>query len=42
MILTQPTMAYDAQIRAYRADYLAVCNPAEGAGSVLRFSRTED
>ena len=42
MILTEPSMAYDAQIQAYRADFLAAGNPAEGSGSVLRFSRTED
>ena len=42
MILTLPTMAYDAQIRAFRQDFLDADSPSEGTGSLLRYARTED
>ena len=42
MILTEPTMAYDAQIRAFRQDFLDAGSPSEGSGSLLRYERTAD
>ena len=42
MILTEPTMEYDAQIRAYRRDFLENGTAAEGTGSVLRYESTRD
>ncbi len=42
MILTEPTMEYDAQIQAYRKDFLDAGSPAEGTGSVLRCATTRE
>lgn len=42
MILTEPTMAYEAQIRAFRQDFLDAGSLSEGSGSLLRYERTED
>ena len=40
--LIEPTMEYDAQIRAYRQDFLDAGDLADGTGSVLRYERTQD
>ena len=42
MLLIEPTMEYDAQIQAYRKDFLDAGDLADGTGSVLRFERTRD
>ena len=42
MILTEPTMAYAAPLRAFRQDFLDAGSPSEGSGSLLRYERTED
>lgn len=42
MKLTEPTMAYDRQIQAYRREYLRSGASVSGAGSLMRFERTED
>lgn len=42
MLLIEPTMAYDAQIQAFRQDFLHRGGSMDGCGSLRRFDRTED
>lgn len=42
MRLIEPTMEYDAQIQAYRQDFLNDGSLADGTGSVLRYESTRD
>ncbi len=42
MKLIEPTMEYDAQIRAYRQDFLDNGSPTEGSGSILRYESTRE
>ena len=41
MLLIEPTMEYDAAIRAFRGDF-AANGDMDGSGSLRRFERTED
>ena len=42
MVLIEPTMAYDREIRAYREAFLACSDSMDGAGSLERFSEPRD
>ena len=42
MRLVEPSMEYDAQIRAYRQEFLSYGGSMDGCGSLRRFERTED
>ena len=42
MKLVEPSMEYDRQIQAYRQEFLSLGGTAHGAGSMLRFERTQD
>lgn len=42
MILIKPTMAYDAQIQAYRREFLTQGGSLDGCGSLRRFDDTRD
>ncbi len=42
MKLIEPSMAYDAQIQAYRKEFLEYGGSMDGCGSLRRFDRTED
>ena len=42
MKLVAPSMEYDAQIQAFRNDFLAYGGSMDGCGSLRRFDRTQD
>ena len=42
MKLIEPSMAYAAQIRAFRQDFLDNGSPSEGSGSLLRYADPQD
>ena len=42
MKLIEPTIEYDAQIQAYRQEFLDLGGSMDGCGSLRRFDRTED
>ena len=42
MKLIEPTMEYDAQVRAYRQDFLDAGSPSEGSGALLRYADTRE
>ena len=42
MMLVEPTMAYDAQIQAYRREFLSTEGSMDGCGSLRRFDETQD
>lgn len=42
MKLVEPSMEYDAQIQAFRQDFLDSTGSLEGSGSLRRFDRTQD
>ena len=42
MRLIEPTIEYDAQIQAYRQEFLDLGGSMDGCGSLRRFDRTED
>ena len=42
MLLIEPTMEYDAQIRTFRQDFLDAGSPSEGSGSLLRYANPQE
>ena len=42
MKLVEPSMQYDAEIQAYRREFLEYGGSMDGSGSLRRFDRTED
>ena len=42
MKLIEPSMEYDAQIQAYRSEFLEYGGSLDGCGSLRRFDRTQD
>ena len=42
MKLIEPSMEYDAQIQAFRQEFLNIEGSMDGCGSLRRFDRTQD